>query len=183
MDRPERPLFYGVTTYQDPHSRFSFRFPTGWHQFEPSGDQEGVIFSPQAANPTTWFSVLITDLGEEIVAEDMEDLRRGVDEGISGLPEAQIEHSADDALSNLLKFERVYTFREDGVTRKRKVWIMYVAKWLMVVAWQGETESEYHYWLPMGNYAFNTFHIPEALWFMTDRDLSGAVREDRTAQG
>lgn len=177
MTRPERPLFYGVETYQDTHNRFSFRFPTGWHKFDPLGDQEGVIFSPQAKNPKTWFSVLINSLGEHVTADDFEDLRQGVDEGIMSLPGAHIEHSADDPLNNLLKFERIYTFEEGGVTRKRKVWIMYVDRWLMVVAWQGENEEEYKYWMPMGNYAFQTFHIPEALWFATDPELSAALRE------
>ena len=32
-------------------------------------------------------------------------------------------------------------------------------------------EAAYEHWLPMGNYAYGTFQIPEALWFATDRDL------------
>jgi hypothetical protein len=45
-----------------------------------------------------------------------------------------------------------------------------------VVAYQGETVEEYEYWLPMGNHSFHHFVIPEALWFATDRDLSGVTR-------
>lgn len=40
-----------------------------------------------------------------------------------------------------------------------------------MLVWQGSTVDEYDYWLPMGNYSYATFEIPEALWFATDRDL------------
>jgi len=140
-------------------------------------DREGVLHSPEAENPKTFFSVWISLLEEPAVAEDMEELRQGIDEGLSQLPGCQVEAGKDDALSNLLKFERVYTFEENGATRKRKVWILYVDKWLMVVTWQGSSPEEYKYWYPMANYCFNTFTLPEALWFATDRDLAGSTRQ------
>ena len=86
-------------------------------------------------------------------------------------PTARSRRAKNDLLSNLVKLERIYTFDEDGVTRKRRVWTMYVDSWLIVVVWQGSTPEEYAYWLPMGNYAFSTFELPQALWFATDRDL------------
>jgi len=33
----------------------------------------------------------------------------------------------------------------------------------------------YDYWFAMANYSYATFHLPEALWFATDRDLVGAA--------
>ncbi len=174
-ERPP-PRFYGVRTYLDPQGRFFFRYPTGWYQFELADGREGVLFSPEAVNPQTWFSVWIRRLDAHVVAEDMDDLRVGVDEGLAQLPECRIESQAEEVLSNLIKFERIYTFREEGVIRKRKVWILYVDTWQMVVTWQGATEEEYKYWLPMGNYAFFTFNLPPELWFATDRDLSGYTR-------
>jgi hypothetical protein len=92
-----------------------------------------------------------------------------------------IESSSEEALSNLIKFERIYTFRDGDVVRKRKSWLLYVDTWLMVVTYQGATEEEYAYWLPMGNYAFFRFELPHALWFATDRDLSGALHSDPPA--
>ncbi len=175
--RPVRPRFYGIDTYQDPLGRFTFRFPIDWHKFEPTGGQEGAIYSPQANNPQTWFSVLVSRLDENVVAEDMENLSSGVDEGIQSLPESHIEKTADDVLGNLVKLERVYTFREDGAIRKRRVWVLYVDEWLMVVAYQGESPEEYQYWLPMGNFCFDNFRLPEALWFATDRELSGHMKQ------
>jgi hypothetical protein len=111
--------------------------------------------------------------GEHVVAEDVDVLREGVEEGLRQLDGIEIAESKDDVISNLVKFERVYEFNEGDSRRKRRVWMLYVDTWSMVVIYQGETASEYDYWLPMGNYALGTFNIPEALWFATDRELNG----------
>jgi hypothetical protein len=135
-----------------------------------------VLFSPEAENPQTWFSVWVSRLDANVVAEDLEDLQLGVDEGLAQLADCKIELSSEEPLGNLIKFERIFTFREDDVIRKRRMWIMYVDTWQMVVTYQGATEEEYEYWLSMGNHSFHHFTIPEALWFATDRDLSGVMR-------
>jgi hypothetical protein len=170
--RTGRPRFTGVTTYQDPLGRFSFRYPADWNEFELADDREGVMYSPESAEfPQTYFAVWVSKLPESVVAEDLEVLQEGVEAGLGQLANCQVETAKDDLLSNLVKLERIYTFEEDGVTRKRRQWTMYVDTWLIVVVWQGSTRDEYAYWLPMGNYAFGTFEIPQALWFATDRDL------------
>jgi hypothetical protein len=182
MTKRPPPRYYGVRTYRDPKGRFSFHYPNTWHEFELSDDREGVLVSPENEDPQTWFSVWVSRLDINVVAEDLEDLRVGVDEGLAALPECQIETASEESLGNLVKFERIFTFQESGVTRKRKMWMLYVDTWLMVVTYQGANEEEYAYWLPMGNYAFFRFDIPEALWFATDRDLTGLLRFDSVQQ-
>lgn len=172
MSRPERPRFYGVRTYQDPQGRFSFRFPMGWNEFDLDEDRDGILVSPEEADPATFVAMWISELDTHVVAEDLEDLRSGTDDGIASLPDCEVVTSTDDLLGNLVKFERIYTFTENGIQRKRRTWIMYVDTWQMVFTWQGSSVEEYHYWLPMGNYAFATFNIPDTLWFATDRDLA-----------
>ncbi|MDQ3328700.1 MAG: hypothetical protein M3506_09285 [Chloroflexota bacterium] len=170
----EEPLFRGIEAYSDPNGRYTFWIPSEWHRFQPAGDQDGIIFSPYPSTPpVTWFSVLISELPGTVVAEDLEVVREGVDEGLSLLKNCAVESASEDVLNNMLKFERIYTFDEDGVTRKRRVWILYVDRWLMVVAWQGETVEEYQHWLMMPNYSFSTFDISEVLWFASDRTIAG----------
>jgi hypothetical protein len=111
------------------------------------------------------------------VAEDLEHLRLGVSEGLAQLADCKVEAASEVVLGNLIKFERVFTFRVDGAVRKRKLWMLYVDKWLIVLTWQGSSEEEYEYWLAMANYSFATFNLPEALWFATDRDLGGHPQE------
>jgi hypothetical protein len=176
MAERQPPRFRGVRTYKDPKGRFSFRYPSDWHKFELLGDREGIMCSPESDNPQTFFSVWVSLLDESVVAEDAEELRLGVDQGLSDLPESNIEAEREDVLGNLIKFERVFTFNDNGAIRKRKFWILYVDKWLIVVTWQGADAAEYHYWYPMANYSFNTFNLPETLWFSTDRDLSSSSR-------
>ena len=172
-----RPRFRGVRIYRDPRGRFSFIHPTDWYEFDLNESREGVMFSPYPHDPKTWFSVWITGLHEHVVVEDLEVLREGVNEGLSQLLKCMVEEESEQAFGNLIKFERIYTFEdEDGETRRRKTWMLYVDKWQMVVTWQGENEEEYNYWLPMGNYFFSTFNLPETLWFVTDRDLTGNAR-------
>ncbi len=177
MAERQRPRFRGIKLYKDHLGRFSFRYPSDWNQFELEEGRDGVLLSPEAENPQTWFSIWTSQLEETAVAEDLEDLRGGVGEGLAQLANCQIEYEADDALGNLLKFERVFTFEENGTTRKRKLWILYVAKWLIVVTYQGETVEEYHHWLAMANYCFATFNLVEELWFATDRDLQGLMKQ------
>lgn len=169
------PYFTSIHQYSDPLGRFSIRIPGDWTQFELTDEREGVMYSPQADEPTTYVAVWISQLSEHVVAEDLEVLAEGVAQGLSQLDNVKVETSTDDALSNLVRFERIYTFDDNGTTRKRRVWMMYVDTWTMVVVYQGETPDEFEYWLPMGNYSFATFNIPDALWFATDRDLGGKV--------
>lgn len=168
--RVGRPRFTGVSTYQDPLGRFSFRYPWDWHQFDLDGDHEGVMFAPEET-ADTYFAAWVTKLDEHVVAEDLDILREGLAAGLAQLPNYQVETAKDDVLSNLVKLERIYTFDDNGTTRKRRVWTLYVDTWQIVLVFQGATPEDYHYWLPMGNYTFATFQLPEALWFATDRDL------------
>jgi hypothetical protein len=174
------PKFTGVDTYQDRLGRFFFRYPMDWHQFQLQDGRDGVLFSPQAENPTTWFAVWVEDLKEHVVAEDLQVVRQGVDKGLSELPGVQIESATDSTLGNLLKFERIYTFQDGEATRKWKQWLLYVDHWLMVVTFQGESPEEWEYWLPMGNYSFAFFNFPQALWFAVDRELAEQRAKSKT---
>lgn len=176
-ERPPRPVWRGIGMYRDPQGRFGCRHPMDWYQFELDPGREGVLFSPQAANPQTFISVWISKLEDMVEAEDADLLSKSLNQGLQQLPGYVSESSSDDVFDNLVRLERVYTFEENGVTRKRKVWYAYVATWLMVIAYQGETVEEFEYWLPMGNYLFMTFDLPEALWFATDRDMSKRITQ------
>ena len=203
MTQRETPKFTGTTQYRDPLGRFSFWYPSDWGTFEikqgvpatrgkksrarvtaakrateenPLPVREGFGVAPNADDPNTSFTCWVSPLAERVVAEDFAELKAGVDEGFAALDGCAVEKTEDDLLSNLIKFERVYTFRQEGALRKRRQWLLYVDTWLMCLTWQGSSLEEYQYWLAMANYCFNTFQLPEALWFATDRSLSG-VRE------
>jgi hypothetical protein len=133
------------------------------------------MFSPQGEEPTTWFAIWSTRLEHAVVAEDLDLLREGVEEGLSRLPGLQIESSSDDHFDNLLRFERIYTFEEDGIVRKRRVWMTYVWKWLFTLVAQGETVEEFHYWRMMLNDFFDAFDLAPELWFASDRELAQDV--------
>lgn len=164
------PRFYGVITYKDPQGRFSLRFPTTWPQVELEG-REGVRALPNPEDPDTSFTVWVSPLDTHVIAEDLDELKTGVEDGLAALDGCEVELVNDVVLGNLLKFERVFTFKENGATRKRRQWLLYVDTWLMVLTWQGSDPVEYEYWLAMANYSFATFNLPEALWFFTDREL------------
>lgn len=179
MVERQPPRFRGVTTFQDRLGRFSFRYPTDWYRYDLEG-RDGIRVVPIAEDPDTWFTAWVVPLDQAAVAEDLEDLKLGLTEGLNQLEECQVVSESDITLGNLIKFEREFTFREDGVVRKRKFWILYVDKWQIMLTWQGRNEDEFEYWLPMANYAFATFNLPEALWFATDRDL---FRQRAEAEG
>jgi len=177
MTQRPPPRFTGVTTYQDPKGRYSLRFPTDWQRYDLEG-REGIRYAPRTDDPDTWFTAWVSKLEEKVVAEDLDDLKAGVQEGLEQLTDCVVASESDVVLGNLIKFERIFTFRENGAIRKRTVWLLYVDVWLISLTWQGSSEEEYEYWLPMANYAYATFNLPEALWFATDRDLVGYGRSD-----
>jgi hypothetical protein len=201
----DTPKFVGVIVHRDPRGRFAIRYPTGWYTFEirsetplagerpgqtedavsphPGGAEpeapaarEGFGFGPDPADRHTVYTVWAAPLDERVVAEDLEDVRQGVDEGLRALPECAVEAGSERVLGNLLRFERIYTFRDDQsgappAVRKRKQWLLYVDRWLLCLTWQGATAAAYERWFAMANQSFLTFEIPQALWFFTDREL------------
>lgn len=181
MTTRQPPRFYGIDTYSDPQGRFRMRFPTTWQQSKLQHADgtalDGAMFLPDPDDPATSLSAWVSGLEHAVVAEDLEDLRQGVEEGLTRFPECRVESAADLVLSNLVKFERVFTYREDDTLRKRKFWMLYVDRWLIVVSYQGSSVEEYEYWLAMANYSYATFFLPEELWFATDRDLVGIAQQ------
>jgi hypothetical protein len=172
MTQRPGPKFVGIDTYRDPQGRFQFRYPSDWTHYPLQGDRDGAMYSPQSANPQTWFAVWVSKLEDQVLAEDFEILAPNVRKGLEQLPGLTIESQDDFRYGNLIKFDRTFTFRDGDVTRKQHMWLMYVDTWQIVAAFQGETPEEYDYWLPMGNYSFQFFTIPNELWFAADRDLT-----------
>ena len=175
IERPARPRWTGINTYADAKGRFTYRVPLDWHRFELDNGLDGVMFSYQAEDPQTYFSSWVRKLDTSVVAEDLPVLRSGVSDGLAQLPETEILSSEEGTYGNMIKFERIFTFRDGGAIRKRRIWILYVDYWQIVLTYQGESPEEWEYWLPVGNYAFMHFTVPEALWFATDRDLTKAA--------
>jgi hypothetical protein len=172
----ERPKYRGIRTYVDPQGRFKFRYPSDWHQHELADGRDGVLFSPHSENPETWFAVWATRLEHTVQAGDLSVLREGVNEGLYQLPGVRIESSSEDTLGDLLRFERLYTFEENGATRQRKVWILYVYKWAFALVAQGATPEEYEYWSIMLQNCIDEFDLAPALWFASDPELSGDLK-------
>ncbi|HEX4216357.1 MAG TPA: hypothetical protein VIA06_23815 [Candidatus Dormibacteraeota bacterium] len=164
------PHFRGVDTFSDHLGRFKFRVPFGWQREELDDERDGMMFLRDPDDPDTHISCWITKLEHAVKAEDLDLLRNGVEEGLGQLPGCTVESRSDDSYGNLIKFERVFTYGEEG-PRKRKAWYLYAEVWMIVLAWQGATPDWYEYGLPMGNYAFATMDVPDWLWLATDRDL------------
>lgn len=170
--RTGRPRFTGITTYRDDQGRFEFRHPWGWTRTDLEDDLEGIITLPEADDEATYFAIWVTPLEVSVVADDLDDLRDGFDEGLKALEDVQVEDTQDTTYNNIIKLERTLTFTEDGAVRKRRVWALYADKWQYLVVYQGSTVEEFHYWLPMGNYCFTSFNLPQALWFATDPTMA-----------
>jgi hypothetical protein len=154
------------------------------NEAQPIPAREGFGFAPNPADPHTSFTVWVSPLAERVVAEDLPELKAGVDAGLAALQQCRIEAAQDDTLSNLVKFERIYTFHDGEATRKRKQWLLYVDTWMMCLTYQGSSPEEFQYWYAMANQSFFGFELPYELWFMTDRDLMGQPRRtpEQTAE-
>ena len=134
-----------------------------------------MLVSPQPDDPTTWFTVWASELQDIVTAADADVLREGVDEGLYQLPRVQLESSAEQMLGNLLRFERVYNFSENGATRRRKVWMLYVYKWALALIAQGESAEEYDHWSILLQDCFDSFDLAPTLWFASDPENEGKI--------
>jgi hypothetical protein len=172
----ERPKYTGIKTHVDPHGRFLFRYPSDWHEHELADGRDGVMYSPEPETPSTWFAVWATRLQDSIVAGDLDVLREGVDEGLYQLPGVRVESASEDLFGDMIRFERVYTFRENGATRRRKVWMLYVYKWALALIAQGASPEEYDHWSMMLEDCFGDFDLAPTLWFASDPESTGNLK-------
>jgi hypothetical protein len=152
--------------------RYQFRYPKDWHQFELADDRDGVMFSPQDREPVTWFSIWSTELEHKVLAEDLDLLREGVQEGLYQLPGLRVEDASERTFGNLIRFDRTFTFDQDGCVRKRRMQMLYVYKWQFVLIAQAESPDEFDYWRIMLNDFFNYFDLAEELWFASDPEVA-----------
>ncbi|MET0695263.1 MAG: hypothetical protein ABWY56_15125 [Propionibacteriaceae bacterium] len=170
--RSGQPRFTGVTTYTDALGRYEFRHPSDWFRADLDDGVDGVMVGPEPEDEATHFAVAVTDLGVGVVADDLDVLRAGFDDGLAALPDLQVESLRDDTYNDIVKLERTITFTDGNVTRKRRVWSLYADHWQFTVVYQGSSVAEFDYWLPMANYCFTAFQLPLALWFATDPVVS-----------
>jgi hypothetical protein len=156
---PNGPAFEGLNLEQNEEWRYHFWYPKGWHRYDLTGDKTGVLCSPHAQDPTTYFSVETQRLPVAARPEDVDVLRQGIEEGLASLPGYALE-SADESTSGArLTFERVFTFQDGSVVRKRRIRLIYVGATLYSLIAQGEDEHTYTYWLSMLNYCYLTFDL------------------------
>lgn len=178
------PKFVGVDTYRDPLGRYTVRFPIDWHQFDIDFGRDGKLFSPSATNTNTYVAIWVDKLDFTAAASDAPALSKAFNQGLAQLTNCTIIEQDDVVIGNLIKLERFYTFDEQGVTRKRKVWAMYVAQWLMVLTFQGETVEEWEHWYAMANQSYHHFVIPPELFFAMDTDLmQKSVKPEKVKRG
>ena len=177
MSDQERPKYTGIYTYRDPLGRFLFRYPREWHKFDLADDRDGVLYSPFAQDPETWFSAWATRLPDAVTAADIDVLREGVNEGLSQFDELHVEYESEGLVGNICRFKRIYTFRDGAVVRKRQVWMIYVYEWLFVLMAQGASVSEYEHWRMMLQDCLDSFDLADALLFASDGELMNQQKE------
>lgn len=178
------PKFIGIDTYRDPMGRYTVRFPIDWHQFDIDFGRDGKLFSPSASNTNTYVAVWVEQMEFSADGKDAPVLAKSFNQGLSQLADCTILEQDDVVIGNLIKLERFYTFNDNGVIRKRKVWAMYVGKWLMVLTFQGETVEEWEHWYAMANQSFHHFVIPPELFFAMDKDLmQSSEKPPKVARG
>ncbi|MFM7678862.1 MAG: hypothetical protein ACKO83_08440 [Roseiflexaceae bacterium] len=165
------PKFVGIDTFRDHLGRFTVRYPSDWHLFDIDFGRDGKLFAPSATNTNTYVAVWVDKLDFTADGSDAPALAKAFNQGLNQLGDCTIIEQDDAVISNLIKLERFYTFNDNGVIRKRKVWAMYVAQWLIVLTFQGETVEEWEHWYAMANQSFHHFVIPPELFFAMDKDL------------
>ncbi|MBR8640593.1 hypothetical protein KEF29_17865 [Streptomyces tuirus] len=168
------PQFTGITRYRDPLGRFSFRHPWDWAAARLDGDREGMLLTPDPADPDTCVAAWAATLPATVTPDDLPSLRNGLDTGLSTLPGLEVLAAEEETVGGAVRLERAVTFRAgeagEDVVRQRRVWTLYAGRTQLVFIAQGSTRSAYAYWLPMTNYCWATLELGEDVWSGTDVD-------------
>ena len=153
-----KPAFEGLVLEQNEQWRYYFWYPKGWHRYDLSDGRVGALCSPQI-EPTTFFSVEAQALPVSVQPDDLDALREGVQEGLAQLPGLDVESAQESCAGGLIAFERIYTFQDGGVIRKRRIRLLYSADKLYSLISQGGSEQAYARYLSMLNYCQLTFQL------------------------
>jgi hypothetical protein len=158
-DTPEsKPAFEGLVLEQNKEWRYYFWYPKGWHRYDLSDGRVGALCSPEV-EATTFFSVEVQALPFSVQPDDLDTLREGVEEGLSRLPGLVVESAQESCAGGLITFERLYTFQDGDVTRKRRIRLLYSGNKQYSLISQGGTERAYARYLSMLNYCQLTFEL------------------------
>jgi hypothetical protein len=153
------PAFEGLVLEQNEEWRYHFWYPKGWHRYDLADGKSGVLCSPNARDPNTYFSVETQRMPVAARPEDVDVLRQGIEEGLASLPGLNVESADESSSGARFVFERVLTFRDGNAVRKRRIRLIYVGATLYSLIAQGEDEHAYNYWLSMLNYCYRTFEL------------------------
>jgi hypothetical protein len=162
VEQNEATTQQGVVLYKDNYLGFSFFRPREWHQFSWLDGRRGVLFGPEEDTNSTLFGVAVQDLGLKVNTADIGDLHVGFMTGISRLPKVKIESRNQWTQGNLIGMEALYTFEEQGVTRKRWIRVLYTDSRQITLNAQGATIADYEQWLPLFEQAMSSFRAQAA---------------------
>ena len=151
--------YTGLLLYRDPARAYSFFVPMDWNRLELETTASGIMFAPDPADPLTSFSVEGEDLGLAVTAEDLPSLKRGFLAGLRKLPRSMIESSEAEAIGAVLTMEARHTFRQDAVTRKRWVRLIYRDTVQVRLVAQAATIEQFDHWLPVFFQTIRTFRL------------------------
>ncbi len=149
----------GLTLYKDAYLGFSFFRPSSWYQFSWLDRRRGVLFGPIENDSSTLFAVAVQELGTRVAESDLPDLHIGFIAGIGRLTDCKVEWQDQWKHGDLIGMEARYTFKEEGIVRKRWVRVLYHDTRQITLTAQGATAAEYEQWLPLLHEQMNTFRV------------------------
>jgi hypothetical protein len=137
---------------------YSFLVPEGWQRGEVLGAEgTAVLYTPSVEEAFTSFSAEGRDLGVEVVAGDLADLRRGFLRGLRQLSGARVKLLDATAIGRLVTLEAHQTYRDGDRVRKRWVRLLYQGTVQVRLIAQAASVDEFDYWLPMFYESMRTF--------------------------
>jgi hypothetical protein len=153
------PKYKGMIKHVDIDAGYALWLPSDWTKIDMVDGHDGVIFTPYPDDINTCIAAEKRILEDAVTDEDIPVLRQAFHEAVRAMPEVEVE-KFDEAMTATLKiFDAVFSYNENGTTRKRWVRNVYWGEAQLIIIAQGATPEEYEHWLPM---FFNTLMTAEA---------------------
>lgn len=157
-ERAETPVYRGMRKHVDAEGGYAIWLASDWVRYALDGDEEGMLFAPEGAEPTTFFSAQKHTLPYAVRQRDVPTLRRGFRDGLEALPGVEVEWEDETITSTIIALEARFTFLEGDQRRKRWVRLVYWGEGQLILTAQGASPEQFDYWLPM---FFNTMTTVE----------------------
>ena len=153
---PERPKFTSASIYNHPGGLLSFWYAGEWQVRTDPAPLPAVTLYPDPADPATFVSIKVEDLGAPLAGGERGEVVEGVRAGLAELDDCRVDSLAELAGDGPWGLEWKCAFLDGGRRVRRRARLFFSDHYQYAVVCQGSSEERYAYWQGMFEFTLLT---------------------------